>query len=218
MKLSPDVFIVWCGVLRRNIRARLLLLTGVTSVHVSYPSATRNLRIEMAQQGLRIDRLQHAGVMPKSDHLLRAAGCSIGVDTLSYNSHTTGADSLWSGLPTITLPGRAFSARVAASLSTSTGTPALQVATLKAYEDYVIDLAHFHHGAAFPRLDGRSSLRDRGSASLLSGDLEGSRQHGQQEMLQRHERVYGTFALSLSDFVGSRESVTHGTERGRPSN
>jgi predicted O-linked N-acetylglucosamine transferase (SPINDLY family) len=36
----------------------------------------------------------------KPAHLLRARGCALAVDTLSYNSHTTGADALWSGAPT----------------------------------------------------------------------------------------------------------------------
>ena len=39
MKLSPDVFDVWAGALRRTPSFRLLLLTGVTNVHVKYPGA-----------------------------------------------------------------------------------------------------------------------------------------------------------------------------------
>jgi len=141
MKISPDIFAVWSGAMRRTRSVRLLLLTGVTSVHVAYPSAARNLRAELALQGLRGARLQHAGVMRKAQHLLRAAGCHLGIDTLSYNSHTTGADSLWSGLPLLTLPGLAFSARVGASLVSSSGLPGMRVASLKAYEDSVAELA-----------------------------------------------------------------------------
>ena len=63
------------------------------------------------------------------------------VDTLSYNSHTTGADALWAGLPLLTLSGRYLASRVGASLGNSAGVPHAQVASLKAYEDAVAALA-----------------------------------------------------------------------------
>ena len=88
MKLSPDVFSVWCGAMLRTPGVRLLLLTGVTGVHVAYPSAARNVRGEVAVRGVHISRLEHGGVMQKPMHLIRAAGCDLGVDTLSYNSHS----------------------------------------------------------------------------------------------------------------------------------
>ena len=52
------------------------------------------------------------------------------VDTLSYNSHTTGADALWAGLPLLTLSGRYLASRVGASLGNSAGVPHAQVASL----------------------------------------------------------------------------------------
>ena len=88
MKLTPDVFSVWCGAMLRTYGSQLLLLTGVTGVHVAYPSAARNVRSEVALRGVHISRLQHGGVMQKPQHLLRAANCHLGVDTLSYNSHS----------------------------------------------------------------------------------------------------------------------------------
>jgi predicted O-linked N-acetylglucosamine transferase (SPINDLY family) len=167
MKISPDVFAVWTGAMRRVSGVRLLLLTGVTSVHVAYPSAARNLRAEIASHGVRIVRLQHAGVMKKPSHLMRAAGCHVGVDTLSYNSHTTGADSLWAGLPLLTLPGRAFSARVGFSLVSSSGMPSLGIASLKAYEDALTALV--------------SSSREAHGAAALERRIERDRQQ------QRHD-------------------------------
>jgi len=137
MKLSPDIFSVWCGAMLRTPGMRLLLLTGVTGVHVAYPSAARNVRGEVAVRGVHIARLKHGGVMQKPMHLIRSAGCDLGVDTISYNSHTTGADMLWSGLPLVTQPGTAFSSRVATSLVTAAGAPNNRVASLKTYEDVV---------------------------------------------------------------------------------
>ena len=173
MKISPDVFAVWTGAMRRVSGVRLLLLTGVTSVHVAYPSAARNLRAEIALHGVRIVRLQHAGVMRKPSHLMRAAGCHVGVDTLSYNSHTTGADSLWAGLPLLTLPGRAFSARVGFSLVSSSGLPSLSIASLKAYEDALTALV--------------SSAREAHVAAALERERQQQQRQDQQKDKQKQK-------------------------------
>ena len=141
MKLSPDVFDVWAGALRRTPSSRLLLLTGVTNVHVKYPGAQRNLIAETASRGLHSGRLLRGATLHKEAHLRRAAWCSLALDTLSYNSHTTGSDALWSGLPLVTQSGRYFSSRVARSLTLTVGTSEGQVSGLKAYADLVHQLA-----------------------------------------------------------------------------
>ena len=148
MKVAPDLFSVWCGAMLRTPHTQLLLLTGVTNVHVKYPSAARNADREIATRGLRVDRLRKGPVREKEHHLGRASRCDLAVDTLSYNSHTTGTDSLWAGLPMLTQSGRYFASRVAGALVTSAGAPMMQVASLKAYEDQIHLLAtqseHYH--------------------------------------------------------------------------
>ena len=141
MKVAPDLFGVWTGAMRRTPRTELLLLTGVTNVHVQYPSAARNADSEIAMVGLRVQRLRKGRVRAKEAHLERAARCDLAVDTLSYNSHTTGSDALWSGLPMLTQSGRYFASRVAGALVSSAGVPQMQVASLKAYEDMIHHLA-----------------------------------------------------------------------------
>ena len=141
MKVSPDLFSVWIGAMRRTPHSQLLLLTGVTNVHVQFPGASRNADAEMATRGLRISRLRKGPVRAKEHHLARAARCDLAVDTLSYNSHTTGTDSLWAGLPLLTQSGRYFAARVAGALVSNAGAPMMQVASLKEYEDQIHRLA-----------------------------------------------------------------------------
>jgi hypothetical protein len=141
MKISPDIFGVWAGAMARTRHSRLMLLSGVTSVHVQYPSAGRNLNAEMAARGLAKGRLLRGPVRRKGDHLARASQCDLAVDTLSYNSHTTGSDALWAGLPLVTQPGRNFASRVASSLTSSLGVPNGQVESLKGYEDLIHLLA-----------------------------------------------------------------------------
>ena len=142
MKVAPDIFAVWAGAMRRTASStRLMLLTGVTNARVPYTTTTRNLRAELLAVGVRQQRLLGGQAIPKAEHLERARRCSVAVDTLSYNSHTTGADALWAGLPLLTLSGRYLASRVGASLGSSAGLPHAQVASLKAYEDAVAALA-----------------------------------------------------------------------------
>jgi len=63
--------------------------------------------------------------MPQAEHLARHRAADLFLDTLPYNAHTTASDALWAGLPVLTLPGRAFAARVAASLLAAIGLPEL---------------------------------------------------------------------------------------------
>ena len=156
----------------------------MTNVHVSYPFAGRNLRAEMAVGGLATDRLLHGPVRPKSRHLVRAAACDLAVDTLSYNSHTTGSDALWSGLPMLTQSGRYFSARVGGSLTTHAGTPHTRVSSLRALEDSMALLA---------------APRERIDASLqLSGLPDPA-------IASRHRHKFGTFAMPWG--VGQLDSL-----------
>ena len=148
MKVAPDIFGVWAGAMRRAPRTRLMLLTGVTNARVPYGATTRHLRAELRGGGVRPSRLVGGQAIPKTEHLLRARGCALAVDTLSYNSHTTGADALWAGLPIVTLSGRYLASRVGASLGVTVGVPQARVASLKAYEDAVAALIAPPDGAA----------------------------------------------------------------------
>jgi predicted O-linked N-acetylglucosamine transferase (SPINDLY family) len=50
---------------------------------------------------------------------LRAA--DLFLDTLPCNAHTTASEALWGGVPVLTVPGRTFASRVAASLVAACG-------------------------------------------------------------------------------------------------
>ena len=84
---------------------RLLLLTGVTSARLQYSAPAAFVEGELRSRGVEGARLLRGPALPKKEHLLRAASCDLALDTLSYNSHTTGADALWAGLALVTLPG-----------------------------------------------------------------------------------------------------------------
>jgi predicted O-linked N-acetylglucosamine transferase (SPINDLY family) len=63
------------------------------------------------------------------------------LDTTPYNAHTTASDALWAGLPVLTLAGRSFAGRVAASLLHAVGLPELVTHAPEQYEATAIGLA-----------------------------------------------------------------------------
>jgi predicted O-linked N-acetylglucosamine transferase (SPINDLY family) len=63
------------------------------------------------------------------------------LDTFPYNAHTTTSDALWVGLPVLTLIGKSFASRVAASLLNAIGLPELVTKTQEEYEALAIELA-----------------------------------------------------------------------------
>jgi predicted O-linked N-acetylglucosamine transferase (SPINDLY family) len=56
--------------------------------------------------------------MKLSEHLARHELADLFIDTWPCSAHTTASDSLWAGLPVLTLPRETFASRVAASLLT----------------------------------------------------------------------------------------------------
>lgn len=133
-KVSPDVFDVWCGLLRRLPHA-VLWLTETSA------QAAQALRLEAQARGVDATRLVFA---PKTDngvHLDRIACADLYLDTWPCNGHTSASDALWAGLPVVTLSGQTFASRVAGSLLQAVGAPELVCRSVEQYEDLVLRLA-----------------------------------------------------------------------------
>lgn len=65
----------------------------------------------------------------------------IALDTAPYNSHSTGVDALWCGVPLVCVRGGRFAGRVAASLVAAAGVPELAADTLEDYHQLALRLA-----------------------------------------------------------------------------
>jgi predicted O-linked N-acetylglucosamine transferase (SPINDLY family) len=103
--------------------------------------AVENLKKEAEKQGIALDRLVFAERLPLPDHLARHRQADLFLDTFPYNAHTTTSDALWAGLPVLTLMGKSFASRVAASLLNAVGLPELITSTQEEYEAFAIGLA-----------------------------------------------------------------------------
>jgi predicted O-linked N-acetylglucosamine transferase (SPINDLY family) len=103
--------------------------------------AVENLKKEAEKQGIAPDRLVFAERLPLPEHLARHRQADLFLDTHPCNAHTTTSDALWVGLPVLTLMGKSFASRVAASLLNAIGLPELITSTQEEYEALAIELA-----------------------------------------------------------------------------
>lgn len=129
-KMSPTSFALWCASLARLPRAQLWLLQQPAD-------GQPHLRAELAACGIdHARRLVLATLVHDMEaHVRRTARAQLLVDTLEYNAHVTGSDSLWSGVPVLTLPGEAMASRVGSSLLRAGAVLPGLVRTLREYTD-----------------------------------------------------------------------------------
>jgi protein O-GlcNAc transferase len=125
-KITPAVFEIWMGLLREVGGSVLWLLEGTTA-------AMRNLRNTAANAGLEPERIIFAPHIELAQHLARYRHADLFLDTAPCNAHTTASDSLWMGVPVLTLTGQTFAGRVATSLLHAVGLPQLCTASFAEY-------------------------------------------------------------------------------------
>lgn len=133
-KITEPVFEAWCRILARTPGSVLWLLV---------PEAeTRERLCAQAQaRGIAPGRLVFAPFVEQAEHLARLPQADLFLDTFPCGAHTTCNDALWMGLPVLTLRGRSFASRVAASLLHAAGLPDLVCDDLAAYEALAVALA-----------------------------------------------------------------------------
>jgi predicted O-linked N-acetylglucosamine transferase (SPINDLY family) len=91
-------------------------------------------------RGIDSNRIIFAQPFELPDHLARHQVADLFLDTWPCNAHTTASDSLWAGLPVLTMPGQSFASRVAASLVTAVDLPELIASSPQEYESMAIML------------------------------------------------------------------------------
>ena len=107
----------------------------------SNPWTEGNLTREASVRGIDPARLVFAPDLPHHEHLGRMTHADLFLDSFAVNAHTTASDALWAGLPVLTLAGRQFLSRVAASLVCAAGVPDLATSSAEEYEARALALA-----------------------------------------------------------------------------
>jgi hypothetical protein len=133
-KITPPTFQRWMRILNR-------VPGSVLWFYNNFPEAEVNLRREAQALGVDPSRLFFSPYIKMYDHLERYALADLFLDYLPYNAHTSASDALWANLPVLTLQGKSFAGRVAASLLHAIAMPELITYTEQDFEDRAVDLA-----------------------------------------------------------------------------
>lgn len=155
-KTTEPMFTAWCEVLLAVPRAVLWLL-------VKDELTQQRLRACAGALGVAPKRLIFAPYVDADAHRARIAHADLVLDTFPCGGHTTTSDVLWAGVPVLTMCGRTFAARVAASLLSHMGLPELVTETLDAYRDRAISLCQ-----DTPRL---TALREKVAGAVVGSQL-----------------------------------------------
>ena len=155
-KVNDDVLALWAGVLRAVDGSRLHLLCHEGS------HRSRTLRT-LAAHGVEARRVEFFGYRPRTDYLKLFQRIDISLDTVPYNGHTTSLDSLWMGVPVVTLVGTTVVGRAGLSQLANIGMPELIARSPEQFVAIATALA-----ADRPRLrELRRALRSRMQSSPL---------------------------------------------------
>ena len=133
-KILPDTFDSWMKILKSTKESVLFL-------YAENEWAQSNLIKEAEARGVNRQRLVFGKRLDPDEYLARYQVCDLFLDTAPYNAGTTASDALWAGLPVLTLTGKSFASRVAASLLNNIELPELITTTKAAYEALAIELA-----------------------------------------------------------------------------
>ena len=133
-KIGPVMFDVWMKILQQ-VPEGVLWLQGGNEI------TEKNLRKEAESRGVKPTRLIFSKKLSKDQHLGRLRLADVALDTRIVNGIITTSDTLWAGVPVITLQGGSFASRISSSILTAIGLPELITQTLEEYELLAVDMA-----------------------------------------------------------------------------
>lgn len=134
-KLNPSVIGLWSRILTAVPGSMLWMSDGGDAT-------SDRLRQEFQVRGVASERLLFSKSVPdRGHHLARIRAADLALDTFPYNSHSTGLDALFAGVPMVTLLGEYFPGRVGASTLSACGLEDLVAKDPDQYVELAIALA-----------------------------------------------------------------------------
>ena len=118
-KINDDVVALWCRVLDAVPGSRLLL----KAKQYRDASVVDAVRERFVRRGLEAGRLEIEGPSPRSNYLAAYHRVDIGLDPFPFPGGTTTVESLWMGVPVLTLSGDTFVSRQGVGILTNAGLP-----------------------------------------------------------------------------------------------
>ena len=148
----PDDAFVFCSfnatqkLTRRTFERWITILTQVPNSVLWMLKADdetmERLQHYAEERGIARERIVLAAKLANADHLARYPLADLFLDAFPYGAHTTAADSLWMGVPVLTLTGRSFAARVCTSLVNAAGIGEMACESEAKYVAKAVELAN----------------------------------------------------------------------------
>ncbi|MEP7305689.1 MAG: glycosyltransferase [Acidobacteriota bacterium] len=157
-KINDDLIAIWARVLARVPDSRLYLRNQELT-----PRDNRQFMIDrFRRHGIAAERVRVAAGATRLEILRSYDEVDISLDTWPYCGGNTIAESIWQGVPVVTLKGTRFVSRYGASLLLAAGCPELVGVTKEAYIDVAAGLARAPERLAHYRQHLRSMAREFG--------------------------------------------------------
>ncbi|CAO3434945.1 O-linked N-acetylglucosamine transferase family protein [Azospirillum doebereinerae] len=116
-KLNGAVLDAWAAILARVPGSRLLMKTKA----LSCPVTAALWRSRLAGAGIAPERVTMIGATSSLEHMAWCASVDVALDPFPFAGSTTTLETLWMGVPVITLPGETFSSRHSLAFLTVAG-------------------------------------------------------------------------------------------------
>jgi len=153
-KLSPTVRRLWSEILTRLPDSRMVVV-GVPEGH-----ARDRLLQDFRGAGIAASRLTIAPRVPLDEYFRWFNAVDIALDSTPYSGGTTTCDSLWMGVPVITVPGPRSVSRSAASILSAAGLAEWIAPTPEDYVRLAVEFARDRAVVAQLRTSLRQRLRE----------------------------------------------------------
>jgi protein O-GlcNAc transferase len=119
-KISPMIIQLWSEILSKTLGSKLIL----KNAGLLQAGAKKNLTERFAARGIGPERLE---LLPyratAAEHLSIYSRIDLTLDTFPYHGTATTCESLWMGVPVVTLAGDIHASRVGLSLLNAVGLP-----------------------------------------------------------------------------------------------
>lgn len=163
-KVNGAVLSVWARILRETPHSRLIL-------HCKEGSHRGRFCERIEREGIDPKRIEFVGLVGIYSYLLTYNRIDIALDTFPYAGGTTSCDTLWMGVPLVSLAGESPQARAGLSILSNIGLPELVAYDVDQYVKIALGLA-----SDLPRLSMlRSNMRTRMRASPVMHALQFAR-------------------------------------------
>jgi predicted O-linked N-acetylglucosamine transferase (SPINDLY family) len=136
-KITADTVAVWSKILRRAEGSSLFL----KSWSLADQGNQDGLRAAFAGHGVAADRLIFEGLSPRAEGLAAYHRVDIALDPFPFGGCTTTADTLWMGVPVVTVAGARWSGRMSQTILKAVGLEDWVAPDLDAYVEMAVRAA-----------------------------------------------------------------------------